>query len=613
MPDTTTPNSQGKHQMLHQVLAKLYLETESARRLLKDAGIPTDAIVFGPNAIKNWFNVLQEAGKHNAIEVLVGIASEEYCEDVALAVARRSFFGKVEPPTARHVRPHVEDADPLPQGAEVRQRYALLIGVRDYVDNNFSDLPYTVHDVMELERVLNASGYDAVVALHDEQVEERLLPTRSNIWGELQNLIDASGPGDLLLVHFGGHGDLHNGNAYLLSRDTRRSDYANTALNLDTFNQRLASASAQARILLLDACHSGIGRSTEGMDPDFERHVYLEAAGTATLASCLRNERAYEYDKSPHGAFTHFLLEGLRGGAANGRFITFQNLSNYVTRGVKQWALDRGYVQTPNAHSKLVGDPPLIKLETQALTTKTAIAPNPFSATLAVRQPECFVGRTAELRRLEAMLQQSSVTLLGEPKIGKSSLLWRLADHWPHPVIGPLDCHNVLDRNDFYEQLAELLNLADSQLRTLRTALRSGPRLILLDELGAAPDWGLSDRDLKFLRAQCGQNTDLRIVTASRIPLRELFVDSGRDSPAYNFLSPLTLGPLTTGESRQLLSHPWAANAHKFDVAAVEEILDLCKHHPFRLQRAAFHRYEALYDETYNWRSTYIQDMEHLL
>jgi hypothetical protein len=35
--------------------------------------------------------------------------------------------------------------------------------------------------------------------------------------------------------------------------------------------------------------------------------------------------------------------------------------------------------------------------------------------------------------------------------------------------------------------------------------------------------------------------------------------------------------------------------------------------HPFKLQRAAFHRYEALTDLTYDWQAAYQQDLENLL
>lgn len=189
--------------------------------------------------------------------------------------------------------------------------------------------------------------------------------------------------------------------------------------DLDEFRSVLEQATAQACVLILDACHSGIGRDVAGMDPEFERHVYLQAAGTATLAACKEHQVTYEHHATAHGAFTRFLLEGLRGAAKqpNKRLITFQDLNNYVTDQLKRWCIEQRRDQQPNAQSQLVGDPVLIEVNK---TLPAAIpATNPFGATLAIREPERFIGRTAELRQLQNRLQYGSVALIGEPKIGK--------------------------------------------------------------------------------------------------------------------------------------------------------------------------------------------------
>ena len=211
---------------------------------------------------------------------------------------------------------------------KIRNRFALLIGVRDYIGPayNGSPLPHTVHDVNELEKVLTGCGYIALTLHSDKPGGYK--PTRENIWGEMKNLSRQTGPGDLLLVHFGGHGDLDDKRrAYLVPANGRKSALEYSAVNLEKFKQEFADSRAQAKILILDACHSGIGRDAAGMAAEFERRVYLEAEGTATLASCRHSEVAYEHDESPHGAFTYYLLEGLKGAAKskNQNFITFDD------------------------------------------------------------------------------------------------------------------------------------------------------------------------------------------------------------------------------------------------------------------------------------------------
>jgi hypothetical protein len=254
-------------------------------------------------------------------------------------------------------------AGPPPEPTEIRHRYALLVGVRDYTDPSCRPLPHTVHDVTALEQVLVQAGY-IVRTLHSDQATPTLRPTRENIWGELESLAGQTGPGDLLLVHFGGHGDLSGNAAYLLPENARKSALGRTAIDLDEFKRVLFGAGAQARVLILDACHSGIGRDAAGMDAAFEQHVLLEATGAATLAACRRGEVAYEHDASPHGAFTYYLLQGLRGAAVRpgGRFVTFDDLKDYVTYQVKDWAIRNGWQQWPNASTQLVGDPPLVEV-----------------------------------------------------------------------------------------------------------------------------------------------------------------------------------------------------------------------------------------------------------
>jgi hypothetical protein len=215
------------------------------------------------------------------------------------------------------------------------------------------------------------------------------------------------------------------------------------------------------------------------------------------------------------------------------------------------------------------------------------------------------------------MLQSGSISLQGEPKIGKSSLLWRVGDERrrtkDEQVIGPLDCQNMADRDDFYEQLAAALQLQNPAWRAIRPALQTRPVLLLLDELDAAPACGLSHSDLARLRSVCGDNRKLKIITASRAPLKHVFPDTGRGSPAYNFLQPLTLGELTAPEARHLLTHPWSPAAPPFDAPTLEGLLTLAGQHPFKLQRAAFQRYGALHDSSHDWRAAYQQDLEHML
>lgn len=118
---------------------------------------------------------------------------------------------------------------------------------------------------------------------------------------------------------------------------------------------------------------------------------------------------------------------------------------------------------------------------------------------------------------------------------------------------------------------------------------------------------------MKKFRAICDNNREFKVVGTSRNALKDIFPDSPKDSwPGYNLFQPLTIGEMTDSEARELLSHPWA-EATVFDSAAIDAILELAKGHPFKLQRAAFHYYEALIDPEHDWQAAWRQDMEHML
>ncbi len=248
-----------------------------------------------------------------------------------------------------------------------------------------------------------------------------------------------------------------------------------------------------------------------------------------------------------------------------------------------------------------------------APNSEDLLPPNPFARVLAVRDEAAFIGRERELRRLHDMLAGGSVALWGEPKIGKSSLLFRLAATWPEEVLGPVDFEAIADRDDFYTALASELGMESGSWRKVRGELAERRALLMLDELDKATTRGVTAEDLGLLRSLCGRNSGLKVIAASRRPPKEIFPDVDGGSPVFNFLQPQHLGELAQPEAKLLLTHPWAPGAPQFDADTARDLLAAAGPHPFHLQRAAYQRYEALADPGHDWRSAWRQDLELLL
>lgn len=249
------------------------------------------------------------------------------------------------------------------------------------------------------------------------------------------------------------------------------------------------------------------------------------------------------------------------------------------------------------------------------------LPPNPFADVLAVKDPARFVGRERLLERALRWLEAGSVALVGERKVGKSSVLWqlrrRLEATW-----------EVVLFWDFFEPVPAraLLREAVAQLggngedwEALRAAVGGRRVVLLLDELDLALERGFDLDVLRGCRALCQKEPGFRLVTASRICPRDIFRQTWESLPAatrgswpWDFLQVLEVGPFTEEEARRLLDHPWAPDAPRFDEATCRELIALSGRYPYRLQRAAHHRYEALADPAYDWRAGYARDMEAL-
>ncbi|MCP4214238.1 MAG: hypothetical protein GY765_06255 [bacterium] len=505
-------------------------------------------------------------------------------------------------------------------GKPIEKHFALLLGVHQYSDNAFRPLPQTTNDVVELAKLLIRNGYEVATLYNQQDEEQRHFPTKENILARLRDVCGKCGPQDLLLISFCGHGELDNElNAYLVPGDGYKSNPRDSFINLEEFKKEIVDSPAQVKILFLDACHSGIGRDSVGMDPEFERHIFLEAEGTATLAACMRHEVAYNHNTINNGVFTYYLLKGLDGKAdQQGKgFVTFDDIKKYVTHHIRTWAEARNHRQTPNSHSRLVGDPPLLDLKHKPAfklkPTAAGYPANPFTDTLAILDPKRFVGRKNEMRRLLTLLQGGSVTIKGEPKIGKSSLMWQLAREWPGKKIGPINFDLLRNIDDLYQYIAKELKLPDCGWRTLRRVLENIELLLLWDELDVAPKRGIRHDDLSPFRALCENNRNFKIVAISRKKLNDIFPDTGMGSPFFNLLQPLTLEGLNQDDALELLEHAWATGALTFDNATCNKLLMKSELHPFKLQRAAFHYFEYLNDPGYNWKVAFETDIEQML
>jgi formylglycine-generating enzyme required for sulfatase activity len=273
------------------------------------------------------------------------------------------------------------------------KRYALLVGVGEYDHARLRDLRYAENDVEELGKLLKQGGYDEVVLLTSKRgrIVEAAQPTAANIRKQMKRLLAQVRKADVVLVALAGHGlqvrvterGKEREECYFCPSDARPSDsrdyseLARTLLPLAEVFRALDTSGAGARLLLVDACRNEPGTS-RNLDVD---HLPRPARGTAALFACKSGEMAYETPKlgKGHGVFFHYVLEGLRGQAANeDNEVTWHKLTYHVQHHVMRQVpklIGGGARQTPHLLANVEGDPVLLRAAPAIVRPKKEVQP----------------------------------------------------------------------------------------------------------------------------------------------------------------------------------------------------------------------------------------------
>jgi len=218
-------------------------------------------------------------------------------------------------------------------------RFALVIGVEDYLDERAGKFNYAASDARAVADTLQQrAGFrkDRIVLLATGEPAERQ-PLRSVILRQLANLPDRVSGDGLLLIYFAGHVVERGGKSYLLPSDALTGNdalLAETAVSVERVKESIRASGAGQVMLFFDAFRKEpLGEAfTRGLTFDTRNQ---EAAAFAMLLSTGFGQRAYESHTKKQGYFTAALIEALKGRAAGGgREVTLDRLVKYLETNV---------------------------------------------------------------------------------------------------------------------------------------------------------------------------------------------------------------------------------------------------------------------------------------
>jgi hypothetical protein len=188
------------------------------------------------------------------------------------------------------------------------QRFAVVVG-NDVGQGDDARLRYAESDARKVSQVLrDLGGFDAadtVVLLGEDAASARrtLISVNDRIRAA-QALPDTQ---TLLFVYYSGHAD-----SLALRLGTSRFE-------LGELTQLVRGSAATFRLLVVDACRSGVLTRVKGGRPvagfDLSKNAGLRGEGLAFLTASSANEDAQESDEIRGSFFTHAFVSGLLGAA----------------------------------------------------------------------------------------------------------------------------------------------------------------------------------------------------------------------------------------------------------------------------------------------------------
>jgi hypothetical protein len=267
------------------------------------------------------------------------------------------------------------------------------------------------------------------------------------------------------------------------------------------------------------------------------------------------------------------------------------------------------------------------------------VVQNPFFHRGPIRQRDYFFNRQREVSQALGLLRNlQNVALVGPRRIGKTSLLFHLADPAIHTgqglspdeyVFAYLDGEELTEldagqiRRAMMEDLVAALEAGGHEVptvalpegrgplgyRSFRQAVRGliqrGLKLIFcFDEfecLGANPHLGPSF--FSSLRGLASQ-FDVAYVTASKVPIQALSYAYAEtlSSPFFNTFAHLHLGLFSDDNAHRLIEELAAKVDVPFPSELSDSIVELAGSHPLLLQIAGFHAFELWRVQGGKWK-----------
>ncbi|MBD2613538.1 hypothetical protein H6G94_20040 [Nostoc punctiforme FACHB-252] len=227
---------------------------------------------------------------------------------------------------------------------------------------------------------------------------------------------------------------------------------------------------------------------------------------------------------------------------------------------------------------------------------------NPFIPfTGRVEEKYLFFDRKREISRIfEVLNSGSSVVLIGEEGIGKSSLLWMISQEAESRLNVKrqsvfLDLNLLHNETEFYSYLCHVIDIPENERYKLNRKLGTCKILFAIDNVGKLTREGFTRNIRDYLRGFAeGSNAPLKLILAATEPLNNLFKDSqeqGDTSPLAGICQEEHIYPWDEATMRAFITNRLGNTSVSFTEEEIIQLIQQSGGHPRKLMQLCYQTY----------------------